>query len=273
MAWPKGVPRPKKVATPSPDTQAETEDAPLEDIQPLPFRKLWELRRKYGAVVVNDFDRLELESALAAVGFEQEPPVPENIEDYWSFASRFVGKGPITALDKAGDFSATVYPDGRCDLVKHTLPNRLSRHPGVAYADEIIKIQNLEAFTMHLFMLLNECDVIFDETVEKHNANEQEFQEQAVYAEGVKDGTIHGADPRIEQMWIIADELALTGPHRPHLNQLPFKLAVALGLKLKTEEGIEKDWQALATEVVEHANLDDTPAGGVYQRNPQEPKV
>jgi hypothetical protein len=227
---------------------------------PTPMRKLWELVKRLGAQVKDPFNRREIETALEDAGYVQEPPKLENIEDYWTFESRTVGKDFVQAFDIAGDYSAKVYPDGHCELTKHTPPNRISRIPGIRYADEIIKINHLESFAASLYMLLNESDQIFDESVESWNAKNAAIQ----VAEPVSGPTVHGHDPRIDQMLLIADEFALSGVHRPSTHDLPRKLAEALEIKLKTSEGVDKEWTDLADEVIAKADLNMQTAGGKY---------
>ena len=265
MPRPKGwKPKPKEVSQPNESpVQEVTEDKPK-----LPFRKLWEIQKKLGAVIKDNFNREEMESEFERMGYVQDGPKCEDIDDYWTFPYRLAGKEPIQALDKAGDFSATVYPDGRAEIVKHTPPNRLSRVPGIRYADEVIKIDNLESFTASLYMLLNETDVIFDDSVEAYNKEQSEWLEKAQSMESDNLPSIHGGDPRIEQMWVLAEEFSLVGVHAPSLSDLPFKLANCLGIST-----VEKDWPTLADEVLQKADLVDLGTGPAYHRDKREPVV
>ena len=238
--------------------------------EPLPMRKLWELCRTYGAVVVDKFNRDEIERALFKAGYEPEPPKIEDIDDYWTFLSRFVGKSQVHAVDKAGDFSAEVFPDGSCKLIKHAAPNRHSRVPGMRYHDEVIQIPNLEHFATLLMMLLNESDRIFNETVAKANQDQAKIDSsEAVF--GIP--SLHGGDPRIEQMLILCDEFGFTGPHKPSLTDMPLQLAKALGIKAQREDGTNKGWQELASEVVEKGDLESIQRGPMYDRSDKEPAL
>ena len=265
MPRPKGwKPKPKEPVQPAGGVNEQTKPvipSQLTESTKLPFRKLWELQQKYGAVVKDNFNREELESKLAEVGYVDEGPKVEYINDYWEFLSRNPGRGEISAVDKAGDFSATVFPDGRCEIIKHTAPNRLARVPGIRYADETIKIQNLEQFASMLTMLINETDLIFDEAVETVNREQREWEEKSASMQSDGLPSIHGADPRIEQMYTVASEFGLEGPHGPSLTELPFKLADSLGVPLRNEDGTEKDWQQLSDEVIVKADIEDYGTG------------
>lgn len=257
MARPKGsTNRPKEILVTSITEPVSEPAVYVKEPTQLPMRKIWELMQRHGARVVDNFNRENCKKALESVGYEPEPATVERIEDWWTFKSRLVGRGPITAEDKAGDFSARIYPDGQCDLIRHCPPNRHNRIPGHRYTDETIKIQNLETFAMSLMMLVNECDVIFDETVNDFNANQRAIDEMQSVSVG---NSIHGADTRIEQMRVIAEEFGLTGPHAPSVTELPFKLATAMGLK------VEGDWQKIATAVVKAGDVADNSRGPAYQ--------
>jgi hypothetical protein len=219
----------------------------------LPFRKLWELAHKYGAPVRNRFNREELEASLRAVGWTPEGPQQEDVADYWVFPSRYVGKGPATAVDPNGDYTATVFQDGRCEILWHCPPNLLNRIPGHSYHDELLKFPNLEEFATRLVLLQNEVDKIFDESVAKDIADRLKEIERIKAQEGLQGDSVHGSDWKIAQMRELCPLYGFVGPSEPSVNLLPVKLAQALGVKLRGADGEEKDWQTLSADVLERA--------------------
>lgn len=247
--------------------------------QPTPIRKLWELAHNLGAPVKNRFDRHEIEASLARVGYEATEPEPEDVSDYWAFRSRTVGSGPISAYDPNGEFSADYYPDGRCTITHHVAPNLLSRIPGMRYHDEIFEITNLEEFAARLVLLVNEGDVIFDESVEAHNQGVIEETARINRESDHGPESIHGADWKIGQMRELCPQFGFVDSHEPNVQRLPVKLAEALGVSLTYEEGAyegqEKDWQVLAKDVLAKAEELDVVnveiSGPVFGRNAEEP--
>jgi hypothetical protein len=243
----------------------------------IPMRKLWDLAHRFGAPVRDQFNREEVEASLAKVGYQANGPQEESIDSYWRFLSRTVGKGPITAVDPDGDFTAMVFPDGRCTLTKHTAPNLNNRVPGMRYKDDIVEIANLEDFASRLVLLLNESDAIFDETVEKFNRDQATEEARINALDGTEGASIHGKDWKIEQMREIAPTFGFVGAHEPTISDLPFKLAQALGVPLKDEDGEVKDWQELSGDVilkaVDQGLIRSTMGGPRYGRNKEEPVV
>jgi hypothetical protein len=223
------------------------------------MRKLWDLVKQTGVVVKDYLDRNELEKVLKENSYEPKYEL-EEIEDYWTFESRKVGSGYIIAKDIIGNYSAFVYPDGTCKLVKHISPNRHNRVPNTNYIDEVLMIDNLEYFTSSLLMLLNESDNIFDESVEALIEENERVSKLPIN----QASSIHGADEKIEKMRIIAEEFGLTGKHTPSISDLPFKLAEALGIKKTGGDGEERDWQSISNEICQDIEDGDAPRGGIH---------
>ena len=210
----------------------------------IPIRKLWELLRTYGATVKDVFNRTEIEESLKEVGYDREYQL-EDPSNYWTFKSRNVGTGYVTAEDIDGNYSAFVYPDGSCKLIKHKYPNRHNRIPNVKYQDEIIELNNLEQFASSMVVLLNESDIIFDESAVEFNKEKERIDNLPIN----QSSSIHGADEKIEQMRVLSEEYGLSGKHSPSINDLPFKLAECMGISLLNEDLSDKNWQELSSEI------------------------
>ena len=114
------------------------------------------------------------------------------------------------------------------------------------------------------------ADKIFDETADKV------IESQNAELDQPSDGhpSIHGADQRIEQLQLLAEEFGYVGPNAVSIQELPYKIAEALGIKQEDDLGYRKTWGDLATDVVDQSYIREVEERGpMYDRGPHEPRL
>lgn len=214
----------------------------------MPIRKLRELAKKVGARVFNMHDRTDIQDALDQVGAVEEP-MAESIDAYWKIMSRFVGDGPVSAIDPEGWFSANIYPDGSADITAYN-PSLHNRKPGSIYANDVtVKIPSVERFAIALMLLTNEADQIFEETSAVIAAKSVPLTPEEIQAE-----IEAGYDPRLNRLAELAIEYGMVGANKPNDSEMPYKIASALGISTMTDAEDQapalKDWNTMLNEVV-----------------------
>ena len=200
------------------------------------IRKLWELMRSYGLSSQDRLDRDVLESELEGVDVNVNEQKAPHFNDVWQIKEVVRPNGPIRLVDTETFWFAEVGQDGNVILKHHYPTNLMNRIPGRQYPDETLSAPSLESLVTRLSLLLKETDNIWDQLAEEQLKARGEVPDQP---EG-NTPSIHGANKRIEQLRLLAEEFGYVGANEIQLPKLPYKIAEALGMPTENELGYQK---------------------------------